>query len=328
MLPTCARGQRPLVRQWSVLQQLTVSILLLGILWNQRADAQSTSEADTVYVKTRNDVSLRVDPGSRLLRIPRGTRVAALGIENGFWKIHLDGQVVLVNNLDIVASPQDRERVEEWAQNVLRATNRQKQAQRDAKARATEASKAELMAARTSLVQDRRWVSVTLANVRSEPDNQSTVLIQMTRDDVVYVQEVRDEWLRVAFSGPFNTIPEPSVYQTSSQYLEEFKFAWIHSSLVSTKDPIERAMDTVEAMAESRRREFVARHPELDEKSRNAILSGSVVLGMVAEAVTASIGKPVEVNRTVGSWGVHEQWVYPRNVYLYFEDGVLTSWQD
>lgn len=41
-----------------------------------------------------------------------------------------------------------------------------------------------------------------------------------------------------------------------------------------------------------------------------------------------SWGLPEDINRTVGAWGVHEQWIYPGNVYLYFENGILTSWQD
>ena len=40
-----------------------------------------------------------------------------------------------------------------------------------------------------------------------------------------------------------------------------------------------------------------------------------------------SLGKPDDINRTVGSWGVNEQWVYGRN-YYYFENGKLTSYQD
>ena len=43
--------------------------------------------------------------------------------------------------------------------------------------------------------------------------------------------------------------------------------------------------------------------------------------------VRASWGKPDDINRSVGPWGVHEQWVYGYK-YLYFEDGSLTSWQD
>jgi prefoldin subunit 5 len=41
------------------------------------------------------------------------------------------------------------------------------------------------------------------------------------------------------------------------------------------------------------------------------------------------LGEPDDINRTVGSFGVHEQWVYrKRDMYIYIEDGYVTSWQD
>lgn len=48
---------------------------------------------------------------------------------------------------------------------------------------------------------------------------------------------------------------------------------------------------------------------------------------MTEEMATISLGMPNDVNRTVGSWGVHEQWVYD-NIYLYFENGKLSSYQN
>ena len=57
------------------------------------------------------------------------------------------------------------------------------------------------------------------------------------------------------------------------------------------------------------------------------LLAGKIWLGMTAMMTLESLGAPEERNRSVGSWGVHEQWVYGDN-YLYFENDVLTSWQD
>jgi len=48
---------------------------------------------------------------------------------------------------------------------------------------------------------------------------------------------------------------------------------------------------------------------------------------MTKEQVLASWGKPEDINRSVGRWGVHEQWIYD-STYLYFENGILTSFQD
>jgi hypothetical protein len=53
---------------------------------------------------------------------------------------------------------------------------------------------------------------------------------------------------------------------------------------------------------------------------------------MEADAVRLSWGYPKDINRTVTAFGTHEQWIYEKEfgkrVYLYFDNGVLESWQD
>ncbi|PSL41166.1 hypothetical protein B0H99_103302 [Planomicrobium soli] len=52
-------------------------------------------------------------------------------------------------------------------------------------------------------------------------------------------------------------------------------------------------------------------------------------IGMTTEEVeNSSWGKPQSVNRTVTANSVSEQWVYPNYKYLYFENEILTSFQD
>lgn len=63
----------------------------------------------------------------------------------------------------------------------------------------------------------------------------------------------------------------------------------------------------------------------LDEQ--NAIKDQQITLGMTPCMALASWGIAERVNRSVGSYGTHEQWVY-NDSYLYFENGILTSWQD
>jgi len=63
-------------------------------------------------------------------------------------------------------------------------------------------------------------------------------------------------------------------------------------------------------------------------EAADKILAGKIWLGMTDEMAKESRGLPQKNKRTVGNWGIHEQWVYPNNVYLYFENGILTSWQD
>jgi hypothetical protein len=57
------------------------------------------------------------------------------------------------------------------------------------------------------------------------------------------------------------------------------------------------------------------------------IFAKKIWIGMTKDMAILSWGNPETINRSVGSWGVHEQWVYG-DAYLYFENGVLTSWQN
>ena len=57
------------------------------------------------------------------------------------------------------------------------------------------------------------------------------------------------------------------------------------------------------------------------------ISEGYVRIGWNKEKCLMSWGKPKDINKSIGSWGVHEQWCYSSG-YLYFENGKLTSIQD
>jgi len=64
----------------------------------------------------------------------------------------------------------------------------------------------------------------------------------------------------------------------------------------------------------------------LNPDQQETIKKRRIQIGMSPCMAVAAWGRPDDINRSVGSFGVHEQWVYPAN-YLYFEDGVLTSFQ-
>jgi hypothetical protein len=68
-------------------------------------------------------------------------------------------------------------------------------------------------------------------------------------------------------------------------------------------------------------------HPDWSDEVWNLLKKREIRLGMTTEQVKLSWGQPSDVNRSVGSWGVHEQWIYSSH-YLYFENNILSSWQD
>ena len=82
-----------------------------------------------------------------------------------------------------------------------------------------------------------------------------------------------------------------------------------------------------------RREMYVKSHFDLiSEQTRLCILAGIVHIGMSAEEVIASKCRPDDKNSSTGVWGVHEQWIYGKHIdtmrYYYFENGILTSWQN
>lgn len=76
----------------------------------------------------------------------------------------------------------------------------------------------------------------------------------------------------------------------------------------------------------------VENYPYWPDKVKEAIKNGQFFLGMTVQQVVASFGRlPDDVNSTTGSWGVHDQYIWEEmggTQYLYFENGILTSWQD
>ena len=80
--------------------------------------------------------------------------------------------------------------------------------------------------------------------------------------------------------------------------------------------------------AEQRAIERELRLSKFTEKERDAIENEQFFLGMSRLALIESIGEPDDINETVGSWGVHEQFVYSSyDLYVYLENGIVTSWQ-
>jgi hypothetical protein len=84
---------------------------------------------------------------------------------------------------------------------------------------------------------------------------------------------------------------------------------------------------------EAKRRELEASKREKEAmtkygiKTYNKLKGGYFWIGITREMAIISLGNPIDINKTVGSWGVHEQWVYNNNMYLYFENDKLTSYQ-
>jgi hypothetical protein len=120
-------------------------------------------------------------------------------------------------------------------------------------------------------------------------------------------------------------------YSDKEQNAKEVK-AKQDSISAATSEKEERVSKIVSSSgAKSKKvRSIISKHPDWSDDIIGAVSKGSVRLGMTEDQAIAGWGRPNDINRTTGAWGVHEQWVYGEygGNYLYFEDGLLTSIQN
>jgi hypothetical protein len=81
---------------------------------------------------------------------------------------------------------------------------------------------------------------------------------------------------------------------------------------------------------EAKRQQEYAQLGQTARYIENLIAQRYICIGMTSEQVLRAWGAPVRYNRTVSPNHVREQWVYefPGNTYLYFHDGILTSYHE
>jgi len=68
-------------------------------------------------------------------------------------------------------------------------------------------------------------------------------------------------------------------------------------------------------------------NPKWGKKVKDAIAKKEFFLGMTKDQVAVSLGPWEKVNTTVTRKVRHEQVIYENGLYLYFDNGVLTSYQ-
>ncbi|MEJ6952087.1 hypothetical protein [Natronospora cellulosivora (SeqCode)] len=93
----------------------------------------------------------------------------------------------------------------------------------------------------------------------------------------------------------------------------------------------EEAKEYVKEKTPKTRMEYIDQNPELSGEIKSKFIKGYIWIGMTDEMARIVLGQPNDINRTVTAFRVREQWVYgdvSNRKYYYFENGILTSWQN
>lgn len=88
--------------------------------------------------------------------------------------------------------------------------------------------------------------------------------------------------------------------------------------------------DYMKDLTEEQSEKFERLAPKYGKATAKMMVEEKVRIGWSKQMCKESWGEPDDINKTIGSWGTHEQWVYGDIYcdYLYFENGVLTSIQN
>ena len=108
---------------------------------------------------------------------------------------------------------------------------------------------------------------------------------------------------------------------------------WMSDDIINMISSTEYSNESINMEIEKSREKRTATIIELTKlyglEAAEKIVDGKYWIGMTDKMCKQSLGKPNDINRDVGAWGVHEQWIYERKgLYIYFENGYCTSYQD
>lgn len=115
-----------------------------------------------------------------------------------------------------------------------------------------------------------------------------------------------------------------------------FEDRYIHTSLGRICPDLATARETIRIRTQKERAEARRKRIEkmnLPENIENAVAEHKIMLGMTKEQVIMAWGEPDDINKTVTTKGTREQWVYgdwshSKPKFLYFDNGILTGWQN
>lgn len=111
------------------------------------------------------------------------------------------------------------------------------------------------------------------------------------------------------------------VYLNGISGIEDYKSYW------TKKNEENRQLEKQRELAEKKSGRLQKLTQKFGSENAFKIINKKIWIGMTDEMTRESIGNPEKVNRSTYSSGTHEQWIY-KDKYVYFENGILTSWQD
>lgn len=167
------------------------------------------------------------------------------------------------------------------------------------------------------------------ANLRDKAGVYGDVIDQLQEETPVQVLDLIDGYYQVCIDNKCGYISE--IWIKTGEAVTNFRKAVKRRdeslALAAQARKKEQARLASAKEQEARKAEEQRMLNKYGKEQYNKMKDGYFWIGMNKEMLLFAIGSPEDINKTVGAWGTHEQWVYDSGLYIYLENGKVTSYQ-
>lgn len=160
------------------------------------------------------------------------------------------------------------------------------------------------------------------ATIRDIPSYGGNTLDVLTENKVFSILGYENEYLKIAYNNKIGFVN--TVWAENNDAISKYiKLKKIEDNHKIFQESLKREQEE-KILQQQQEKKILKKY---GQKILDRIKGGKIWIGMTSEMARMSIGNPIKINQSVGKWGTHQQWVYD-STYLYFENGILTSYQN
>jgi len=146
----------------------------------------------------------------------------------------------------------------------------------------------------------------------------SEIIILLSKGDTINLTDYQSGYWIINKGQFFGYISE--IYLNQNEEIDKFK-----KNLIKRNEEFKILYER-EKQIKSQLENNKKLYAKFGQLIGDRLINGEYWIGMTTEMAEISLGSPRNKNKSVGKWGVNEQWVYYKD-YLYFENGILESYQ-
>lgn len=166
--------------------------------------------------------------------------------------------------------------------------------------------------------------------LKDKPDVLGDIVLELEEETPIQILDLINSYYQICIGDNCGYMSE--IWVKSNSNLRDFNKLIEQREISKKEEELKEKKEIQKKVSERKRVE----NKKVDDKMLqkygktkfDKMKDGYFWIGMNKEMLIFSIGNPNDINKTVGTWGTHEQWVYNNGLYIYLENGKVTSYQN